>query len=203
MRSGTALMLAILLLAAGAAGYAWWHQWSRGDQALAFWGGAHAWRIRKAPRVELHRLPAGSQDGNAESGRRPGGNAASASARERPAGEHSSVAFLPGAGETWEISRAPGISHVRQALIADASFDWQRPPDSVPPIWTHALRFAANAGEQGETVVLFDFRGGWVRRWGAERAAGLRFAREMEAYFAALARGDAASRLAFPAASAH
>ena len=45
---GQLVIVVMLLVAGAAAGLAWWHQYRRGEEVLAFWGPAAARRIRLA-----------------------------------------------------------------------------------------------------------------------------------------------------------
>lgn len=50
---GTALVLALLAVAAGLASFAVWFQWQQTHRCLAFYGSDAAWSIQRAPRVEV------------------------------------------------------------------------------------------------------------------------------------------------------
>jgi hypothetical protein len=50
---------------------------------------------------------------------------------------------LASQGQQLDISTAPGISHARQALIVDSSYDWTATSSSTAtPEWSHELTFA-------------------------------------------------------------
>ena len=59
-----------------------------------------------------------------------------------------------------DISRARGIVHARQALVEDASFDFQAARGDCEPHWQYALRFS-DAGQRA--TVQFDFDCGRAR----------------------------------------
>jgi hypothetical protein len=131
--SGKLVTLGILLLALLAAGVAWWNNWSKGRRAMAYWGSQAASRIRLAPSVTLYELS----------------DAASVQDPESLALGPQKLRIV----EQRDISQARGLVHARQALIQDASFNWQV-VNTAKPEWRYALRFQ---DPQGSLWVLFDF----------------------------------------------
>jgi hypothetical protein len=140
LHSGTLVIAAMVLAAAGASAFAWWHQYQQGRRALEYWTAEGAKLIRRAPNVELMRL----------------GEPAA------PAGEER--AFLLGrpVAERQDISRAPGLVHARQALISDTSYLWGTSATATPD-WEYALRFA-DGGE--EILIALDLTGGYAGKAG-------------------------------------
>ena len=62
--------------------------------------------------------------------------------------------------EHQDISRARGIVHARQALVEDASFDFQAARGDCRPRWQYALRFS-DTGRRA--TIQFDFDCGRAR----------------------------------------
>jgi hypothetical protein len=98
---GKRLVALMLILAFACATYAWWHQWQRGDGALQFWGTDAARLIRTARHIELWlwdpALQLQPQQAVSDLGQQ--------------------------ATRRCDASRLPGITHLRQALISDRSFE--------------------------------------------------------------------------------
>ena len=115
---------------------------NKGRRALAFWGGQVAYRMRTADSVELWVLASGDEFSGASSNLR------------RP-----HLADCQGD----RYFTAPGLVHARQALISDASFDWEAAAGATKPSWQYAIRFTS-AGES--SFVLLDLKrlGGRGRR---------------------------------------
>jgi hypothetical protein len=118
-----------LLVAAGvlAAAFGWWHGYDRGQRVLALWGPAAAELIRLAPSVQLARIVPVS-DGPTQANAQPsviiGGRPWTIAARR-------------------DITQARGLTHARQALIDDPSYDWSRPgpPATAELDWRYMLSF--------------------------------------------------------------
>jgi hypothetical protein len=115
--SGKFVIIAIVAVAVAAAGASWWFRYSATNRAAEYWDPIVARLIRDAPVVELYkydRLP----------------NAAFLS-------EHESYLDV-GAGR--DISHAPGLVHLRSALLEDRSFSW--PPEDMKSVsWGWVLVF--------------------------------------------------------------
>lgn len=147
---GQHVVLGLLLLGVGAAGFAVWYQRSMTDQALAFWGADVALALGNPEKLELVTLapvdPAGSEERLSLGGR-----------------EFAVVT-------RQDITTAPGVTHARQALLENASFDFASPPPATPATWTHVLLIA-----RGETkaTIAFDFAARRVRLDEAAREATL------------------------------
>jgi hypothetical protein len=96
--SGKLVIIGIVGLALAAAGASWWFRYSATHRAAQFWGPEGARLIRDAPTVYLVKLPVS----------------------EPP---HSLVGPV---GVAYNISKARGLLHLRNALLEDRSFDWTR-----------------------------------------------------------------------------
>jgi hypothetical protein len=116
---GTLVVVSMLLVAALAAGFAWWVNFNRGREALAFYGPEAARLIRTAPKVEILVL-AESTD-------------AAAVANDW------TESGLP-IERRIDISGARGLLNARTSLLSDASYE----PESDPPKqhFPYYIRFA-------------------------------------------------------------
>lgn len=129
-KSGKTLILGVLVLALAMAAAAWWFRYSQTHRAVELWGPQAAVLIRDAPRVTL-RSDAASKDAE-------------------------------GAAETdvaRDISQAKGLTHLRNALLEDNSYDWtaKGPADTN---WSQSLVFERSEGAEPRIVILFspDFK---------------------------------------------
>jgi hypothetical protein len=137
-RSGKLVLLGMLLIGVGLAGFAVWHRYANTRQALAFWGPQAAELISTADGAELLVLePQGESSGTDE-----------------PAIEHAGRPFT--IRRQYDLSKVRGLAHLRAALVEDSSFDWSG-AQACDPRWTHGLRFFENGHE---TVVLLDLECG-------------------------------------------
>ena len=144
---GAWLVGAILLLAAVLSGFGWWHQWGRGRQALEFWGDDEALAIRAGTTVTF----AAIQSLEPSSGTPPDADRSiQVPGRDRAVG-----LGPPAAASDWR-----GLTHLRQALIEDASFIQWSIPATGDEAWDHLLEFRH---ERGAVVrVAIDSQAGWV-----------------------------------------
>jgi hypothetical protein len=137
-KSGKLLILGVLVIGLAGAAASWWFRYSATHRAAQFWGPQAATLIRDAPHVTL-RSDTPSKDSQ-------GKNAAD----------------VP-----RDVSSAKGFTHLRDALLLDASYDWTAagPPDTD---WSNSLVFAATEGAEPRAVIMFspDFN------WAANGAAG-------------------------------
>ena len=137
--AGRWTIVVMILAAAVAAALGWWYQRAAMRRTMALWGPETALVIARASRVEALRLG-------------PGGLGA-----DRPAAE---TIDLGGARipviERRDIGRSRGLSHLRQALLDDRSFDWQAQPAAAAAHWDYALRFA---GQDRSVTLLVDLSG--------------------------------------------
>lgn len=135
--SGRRVVAAIVLLGLCLAGFAFWFQWRQTRRCLAFLGADVARAISRADRVELWRLGAG----------------------DRPR-------RLKAVGRQ-DVSRAPGLVHLRHALVEDASYVWTPAPRDGTggpqplPDWEMAIAFfPRRPTDAPEAVLVFDARFG-------------------------------------------
>jgi hypothetical protein len=131
-KSGKRLILGVVAACLVAAAASWWFRYSATHRAAEFWGSQAVALIRDAQHVTLRSdTPSADGAGTAE-------------------------ADVP-----RDISAAKGLTHLRTALLEDASYDWT----AKAPAGTdnaNSLVFAAADGGEPRAVVLFspDFR--WV-----------------------------------------
>ncbi|HEV3003452.1 MAG TPA: hypothetical protein VGX78_03280 [Pirellulales bacterium] len=132
----------------GAVGSSWYHRTAQ-RLVLEFWGPEAAILIVDAPRAEALRLaPAADDDGpDVDFG-----------------GAHFTVI------ERVDVSRAPGLIHLRQSLLHDGSFDWSAPSDDCRPQWDYALRFSR---DEHVATVLVAFNCRRLKLAGSAREAGI------------------------------
>ncbi|MFM7206291.1 MAG: hypothetical protein ACKO4T_06460 [Planctomycetaceae bacterium] len=123
--------MGLIALAAAAAAFAIWFQWTQTRRCLAFFGPAVARRIQAAPRVEVWILHAGSGQG-----------------RITAVSRH-------------DVSAAPGLVHLRHGLVEDANYDWHAPGDGTPAWNVAVAFFDDDAAPRPAALVAFDVdRGG-------------------------------------------
>jgi hypothetical protein len=164
-KSGKRLILGVVAACLVAAIASWWFRYSATHRAAQFWGSQAVALIRDAPHVTLRSdTPSTDAAGGAE-------------------------ADVP-----RDISGAKGLTHLRNALLEDASYDWTA-AGQADTDWSSSLVFAAADGAEPRAVVMFspDFK--WISNGTAsdpskqvvsttaEFAAGLKefFADEVEA----------------------
>lgn len=164
---GTWLVVGLLLLGLVAASTGVWFQRHQTRRCLEFYGPAAARRISVAPVVELLIV-------------QPGGGPGRLACRKR-----------------IDVSKAPGLVHLRRGLVEDANFTWQAAATSGGPaarlpsetrlpseVWDAALVFtepasdaAGNAGRSGggQTTLVIDIdpAGGSIAMLGQPGRLGL------------------------------
>ena len=123
---GTTLVIGLLTLAVALAAFAVWFQWNQTRQCLGFYGAEAARSIQGAPRVELWQLAVDPVTGRL-------------------------VAI-----DRRDVSRAPGLVHLRRGLVEDANFTWPTPDGNRRPAdaWDHALAFFDSADSQRPTTLV-------------------------------------------------
>jgi len=137
----------LLLLGLAAAITGIWFQRHQTRRCLAFYGPAAARRIAAAPTVELLLVQPGAEPGRLV-------------ARSR-----------------IDISKAPGLVHLRRGLVEDANFNWQGTDAAVPErlpsdAWDVALVFSEPLGRT--TLVMdLDRAGGSLAAVGQPGRIGL------------------------------
>jgi len=154
---GKLVILFIFGLSTGMGGYAWWHHYHQGRQCLELWGSEVGELIRYAPVVQAIELTE-EEGANRE--------------RIRIGKQTRTVRKLV------EISETPGLVHGRQALIEDASFQWNASAGNEPGEWSYALQFV---DEARLATIAFDVSNGRVHLVGDDREAVLT-AKLREAY---------------------
>lgn len=71
----------------------------------------------------------------------------------------------PSAGDVLDVSRAPGLVHLRRGLIEDVNYRWDSAPMSpLPPdAWEQAIAFFPDATGDPAAVLAVDLDdGGWL-----------------------------------------
>jgi hypothetical protein len=131
--SGKLVIIGIVTVAVCAAAISWYFRYQATHRAAKFWGAAAATIIRDAPVVIVN------HDGN-----KHGATAAALKANN----ETTSI----------DVSRAHGLTHLRNALLEDHNFDWttvDKPPDQAGlDYWL--LKFADPKAGKGVTIWLSD-----------------------------------------------
>ena len=151
---GKLVVLSFFFLGLALAGGAIWYHFAKSRWAMAFWQTDAARLLARAPEVELWKLTPATGSGESAD-----------SLDATPAGERESLVID---GQTlWVAQRrrmtnAPGLIHMRMALVEDANFDTQAayPPN---PRWDYALRFTGEDPHQS-LIVVIDSQHGLVRR---------------------------------------
>lgn len=140
--SGVRLVLGLLLLGVTAAVVGIWYQRGQTRRCLAFFGADAARMVASAPNVEIWSV-------------RPGGSAGVLEAHDRA-----------------DVSKAPGLVHLRRGLVEDANYRW---PDRATATderlpaeaWDTALVFSDPAAGRGPVVLVIDLVDGPTPATGA------------------------------------
>jgi hypothetical protein len=131
--SGKAVILGIVSVALAAAGTSWWFRYSATHRAAQFWGPVRSQLIRRAPVVKLLRLNT-SADSQTALGKEIGALDITADV---------------------EITNAPGVLHLRNALLEDRSFHWPaKAAVSQVKQWQWALVFHDPSRHQMATLLF-------------------------------------------------
>ena len=159
--SGRPLVAGLVLLGVSLACFAIWFQWRQTRRCLELYGTDAARQVQAAARVELW----------------------------RPSTFTDAQPTLEAAIRT-DISKAPGLVHLRRGLVEDANFDWERPA-STGAEWDAAFAFYDGASAAAPATVLvidFDPAGGTLAVAGRDRRVGLgRIEKGLRSWLAALA----------------
>jgi hypothetical protein len=162
--SGKLLIIAMFAAAFAAAGASWWFRYSATHRAAQFWGPVAAQLIRDAPQVELLTLRPASRQILRVDGQLP-------AAVSEPTDEvrFGSVAWPVDARR--DISAAPGLTHLRNALLEDRSFSWGGTYLSDhDELWTAAIIFRENGENESLAIVfLADFQRAQIFGPGSDR----------------------------------
>jgi hypothetical protein len=145
LNRGKLAVLAMFAVALAAAMFAWWWNYSRRQQCLAFYGPQAALLIRTAEDVELIELAPDSDQ------------SAVGSVDRLTVGDR---AYL--IKRITTIGQAKGLIHARTSILDDASFIWDAAPDDCAGQVPYAIRFTDYATDARATVA-FDF--GCQRLW--------------------------------------
>ncbi|HEY4234349.1 MAG TPA: hypothetical protein VGM76_13035 [Lacipirellulaceae bacterium] len=151
--SGKLLIIAMFVVALAAASASWWFRYAATHRAAQFWGPEAARLIRDAPIVELLSLQSTPWQVLRSS--------ASISDHEQAASKSSSVIEEIRLGNATlkitargDISNAPGITHLRSALLEDRSFDWGPFVSDHDEQWTTAILFRESDESQPLTILF-------------------------------------------------
>ena len=117
------LIGAIVLVGCTLAAFSWWFRFAATHRAAEFWGGANFRLIRDAAIVEAY----------------------------VPADDHDPSRLAAGAAQR-DVSHAPGMMHLRNALLEDRSYIWVKGQLPPPADWNYGLRFA---DEEREVLIEF------------------------------------------------
>lgn len=147
--SGKLVIIAIFGAALAGGVATLWFQYDARRRSREFWGTDTAVLISRAPKVELLRL-----------------------SKAEKADEDTERLMIDGdayeISERKDISKARGFVHVRDALIRDTGFAWEKVRGDCQPNWVYAFRFK----EEDKTEdVVFDFACERVRLVSGEREA--------------------------------
>lgn len=135
MNQGRWLVGAILVMAFGFAGVAWWYHANQSRSVLRHWGADTAMLIENGEPVDLFRLEPLPAD-----------------AEPLP---DTRVRTIDGVryrvGPSVRLSGTRGFLHVRHALVQPTTYLWAQPPP-LHPEWRYLLRFG-NARKNAEIVI--------------------------------------------------
>lgn len=135
--SGKLVIVGILLLALAAAATSWWFRYSATHQAAEFYG-EYTRLIRDAPIVELLRFEPATQGGIAVD----------------QSGKNELDRFLEAPTNRRDISRAPGLTHLRAALLEDRSYIWPSRPQTPSDHWQWILVFRDSTSSTGGILIF-------------------------------------------------
>jgi hypothetical protein len=106
----------IFLLALASTGGSLWYRYSETREALKLWGSQSAQAISAPDKMEALWLGPGTGAGDLQA-------------------DGASLRIVA----TRDVTKAPGFSNARNALVLNRSYELEPPP--CVPTWTHALRF--------------------------------------------------------------
>jgi hypothetical protein len=134
--SGKWMILSVFGVGIAMAVAAWTFYYLQQRGPLKFWGSSVALLIKNAPTVEAWRLVDA----------------------EEPAGDSKEVEIISVGSqrlriaERKDVSKAPGMSHLRNGFLYDRCFAWDQPAPQEAWSWQYALRFSD--GKSEATVLL-------------------------------------------------
>lgn len=121
------------------------YQWKSGRRAKEYWSAEHGKRIADSEEAELWLLRQLTQQ-ELDKVWGPEGTLVRPEKRkeggsfEGPITNVGEVQYcIP---QRKNVLAAPGITHVRKALLQDRLYDWETPPPKGPTTWRYALRFS-------------------------------------------------------------
>lgn len=142
----------------------WYYYATLQRRPLALWGHEAADLMMHAPRVTVYRLAPLEQDKQA-AGSPPAEESANAGERLQVGDQNLRVV------ERRDISGTRGLSHIRQGIIHDRSFDWNESLAEETPHWDYALEFTD--GDRS-TVVVFALAQHWMQAAAGDRGVSIR-----------------------------
>jgi hypothetical protein len=131
---GKVTVVAILVLAAAAGGYAVWSRSGESPRAIKLWGPDTAKLLVNAPQVEVRRVL-----------EKPSKDAETASTPN----DHTVLV-----GPPRDLTAHRDLAYIRRSLLNDKYFDWQKSPQGCEPHWAYVVRFSD--GEKTTTVWIDD-----------------------------------------------
>ena len=149
--SGKYAILAVVILAMAGAGYSWSYLYRLQRRPIKFWTPERAAAFLHATKVEALRLGPATGEQSGEVLSLPGG-------RRRIV-------------EALDITGAPGLIHVRHALVHGGTYAEYDVPPVEPADWAIALRFSNEGDSANAVVVAFDSRARQVAASGATTVA--------------------------------
>jgi hypothetical protein len=128
---GKVTVLAILVLAAAAGGYAVWTRSGESPQAIELWGADTAKLLVNARQVEVRRVVSEPFQGTQKI--------------TDPAGK--SVL----AGPPRDLTSLRDLTYIRRALLNDDFFAWDQSPEGCEPRWAFVIAFR----DQGQAATIW------------------------------------------------
>jgi len=141
MGNGKWVIVGIVGLAILAAAFSWSYRRRAMRRSMAFWGTEAASLIAHGPRVQALRL-------------NPSDATAASDDQERIPFDSRRFAVI----QRRDMSRARGLTHLRQSLLEDASFDFRSAKRAIQPKWEYAIRFGRGSRTATVLVSLADKR---------------------------------------------
>lgn len=129
--SGKLVIVGIIALALAASGTSWWFRYAATHKTVKLFGPEAARLIRDARNITLFELE-------------PAALASIGSVADRI--EHRS------GGQ--DISKLPGITHLRNALLEDRSYDWTIAPKAATTAWKWGLLFDSERTSESTTLLF-------------------------------------------------
>jgi hypothetical protein len=139
--SGKWVILAVVALALFGAGFSWWHRYTSTRMAARFWGPQHSSLIRNPANVQLItvRPMSDTESHNHEP------------TSQFPDHYHT-LAGVVRVTERRDITQAHGLSHLRNELLMDRSFQPDELGAATADVWRSGLEF--RDGADGAPLVL-------------------------------------------------